>query len=404
MDTQLVLIIVSSVLSLLMLGATVLFVWSRTQSTQSTLSHVRENLELMQRAIASHQQRFEEGTESRSSQLRTELAQELKLNRQELQNGLAQTTRALEVKVTAIDTRLDQRLGALSQSVQTNLEKNLKEGFIHFEKVQQHLSAAQLQLQNLSAVGQSVHELNNLLKLPHLRGSFGEAMLERLLSDILPPSCYELQYRIVPNSQERVDAVIKYPTHVLPIDSKFPREQVIPLFETNDPALLEGARRDLADAIKIQAKHIRDKYVKPEHGTADMALLFVPSETLYFEILRNAKLCDDLAKLRIFAVSPNTLAVTLQSVAASRTYYEMARGVEKTLLEIKRAKQHFESFERRFEDVGGALNKATDAYQKASTHLSRFDSAVERLTGDVEEKSPAPPAPLAAVPSVDGNA
>src|SRR5262249_16957671 len=144
----------------------------------------------------------------------------------------------------------------------------------------------------------------------------------------------------------------------LPIDSKFPREQVLPLFETQDPAKLEAARRDLMEVIKGLARQIKEKYIHPEHGTTEMALLFVPSETLYFEILRNVRLCEELARNKVFAVSPNTLAVTLHAVSTSRAYYEMAKGVEKTILEVKKARQHFDNFERRFDEVGGALGKA----------------------------------------------
>src|SRR5262249_24913374 len=156
---------------------------------------------------------------------------------------------------------------------------NLKEGFKHFEKVQEHLKAAELKLHSLNMVGQGISDLNNLLKLPHLRGGFGEATLERLLADFLPTGAYEMQYQIVPESTERVDAIVRMAKQVLPIDSKFPREQVLPLFETQDPDQLEQARKALSDFVKAQAKSIATKYIHPENGTTDMALLFLPSET-----------------------------------------------------------------------------------------------------------------------------
>jgi DNA recombination protein RmuC len=150
--------------------------------------------------------------------------------------------------------------------------------------------------------------------------------------------------------------------------------------------------------MKGLAKSIREKYIHPEHGTTEIALLFVPSETLYFEILKNLRLCEDLAKLRIFAVSPNTLAITLHSLALSRSYYEMAKGVEKTIVEIKKSQQHFKNFEGRFLEVGNSLNKAQTVFNTAATHLSRYQSAVSRLTGVESEEAPqeisAPPQSL----------
>ena len=210
----------------------------------------RQLLKSLNRNLTLHQKESEKAQDAKANTLRAELGAELQANRKELQLGLLQTTQALEAKVGAIDVRLDNRLKELSTGVQTKLETNLKEGFLHFEKVQHSLKQAELQLQNLNLVGQSINDLNNLLKMPHLRGNFGEAVLERLLSDMLPTDAYELQYRIVPGSTERVDAVIKYPNHVLPIDSKFPREQVLPLFETNDPIKLDQARRDLVEVME----------------------------------------------------------------------------------------------------------------------------------------------------------
>jgi len=308
--------------------------------------------------------RFEE----KASELRSELGQTLSNNRIEFQKGLERTTEML-----------DKRMGQLTEGVQGKLDLNLKEGFRHFEKVQEHLKNATGELQSLNRVGQSINDLNSILKLPHLRGGFGEATLERLLTDLLPLNGFELQYMIVPGSAERVDAVVKFPKSVLPIDSKFPREQVLPLFESNDPKALEAARLKLAETIKTQAKSIKDKYLKPEHGTTDMALIFIPSESLYFEILRNIKLTEHLAKLKVFAVSPNTLAVTLHSISIAREYYEMAKGVEKTIQEIKKTQKHFENFGRRFEEIGTSLDKSQQAFQTARTHLDRYEGAMERL-------------------------
>ncbi len=350
-----------------------------------------DSFEAFQRNLLHAQKEFERSQEVKSATLRQELGQELQSNRKELQHGLTQTTTSLEARVTAIDSRIDSRLKELTNGVQTRLDQNVKEGFRHFEKVQEHLKQAEIQLLGLNSVGKSITDLNNLLKLPHLRGGFGEATLERLLADLLPVDSYELQYRISPTSTERVDAVIKYPKYVLPIDSKFPREQVLPLFETNDPVKLEEARKNLIEVMRILGKSIKEKYIRPDCGTADMALLFVPSETLYFEMIRSPKLCDELAKNKVFAVSPNTLAVTLHAISIARNYYDMAAGVEKTISEIKRSQQHFEHFERKFDDVGNALVKSQNAFGVASTHLSRYRSAVTRLTG-AEADLETPPA------------
>jgi DNA recombination protein RmuC len=169
---------------------------------------------------------------------------------------------------------------------------------------------------------------------------------------------------------------------VLPIDSKFPRETILPLFDSHDPTDLEVARKALAEYVKTQAKSIATKYIRPEHGTTDMALLFLPSETLYFELIRNTELFEVLAKLKVFPVSPNTLAISLRSVVIAQEYYEMARGVEKTIEDVRKAQKHFDHFQRKFDEIGKGLMKAQEAFHTAHTHLGYYGSSVTKLTGE----------------------
>src|SRR5438045_896413 len=128
---------------------------------------------------------------------RREQTQDLRAARTEMTSSLALTTAQLKAEIDnfnqstaqsleAIRDRVDTRLLAITDQVQAKLDQNIKEGFAQFEKVQQHLKAAEEQLREVGALGHSINDLNNLLKLPHLRGTFGEASLERLLADFLP--------------------------------------------------------------------------------------------------------------------------------------------------------------------------------------------------------------------------
>lgn len=339
--------------------------------------------------------RFQDGFHS----VRNSVEAQLQQGRAEMAQSLGQTTQQLAAKFEALEAkttqnletmraRVDEKLQAINEQVQQKLEKNIQEGFAHFQKVQDHLKLAEEQLRQVGAVGQSIGELNNLLKLPHLRGKFGEAELGRLLADFLPAGAYEEQAMVVPGSTERVDALVLFPKAKLPIDSKFNREQILPLFETSDPAALTAAREQLATVIKAQARDIRDKYVHPEHGTADLALMFLPSETIYFEVIRDLALCEALHKCAVFPVSPNTLAITLKSIAMSFSFFEFAKNVENTLEQIRMAQKSFGFFQKKFDEVGKGLQKAQEAFGTASTHLNRYANRVTQLTGE-----PAPELP-----------
>lgn len=341
--------------------------------------------------------RLKEAQGAAARETRGELARTLTDSSAELQKKFESLETRVGQNLETIRGKVDERLQAISDQVQQKLEKNIQEGFAHFQKVQEHLKAAEEQLRNVGTVGQSINELNNLLKLPHLRGKFGEAELGRLLADFLPAGAYEEQVPVVPDSREAVDAVVIFPKARLPIDSKFNREQILPLFETSDPQLLAEARKQLAGVIKQQAQSIREKYVHPEHGTTDLALMFLPSETIYFEVIRDLELCEALHKLSVFPVSPNTLAITLKSIAMSFGFYEFAKNVEKTLEQIKQAQKSFSHFQKKFEEVGKGLEKAQQAYGTAAGHLNRYSNRVVQLTGEpvpeLPEETAAAPAP-----------
>jgi DNA recombination protein RmuC len=331
--------------------------------------------------------------------LNTALEHHLSAGRQEQANSLkleiaALTTQTRE-SMEGIRADVGEKLAAITSTVQVKLDQNIKDGFAQFEKVQSHLNEAQEQLKNLGVIGASINDLNNLLKMPHLRGRFGEQGLERLLEDFLPRHMYDLQASPGGEGSGRADAVIKFPDRMLPIDAKFPREQVLALFETNDPNALDRARVEFERVMKEQAKRVAC-YIKPENGTTDMALMYLPSETLYMEAVLNAELSDWLNKRRVYPVSPNTLIVTLQSIQMVFKMYEYAKGRERATEELKKAQNAFGHFENRFEELGKSLSKAQDAFEVAKGHLTRYRHRVTGLTGEPspELDFPAPPSNL----------
>ena len=345
------------------------------------------------------------------SELRDSVERHLALGRDEQARVLGQATSQLEQRFTALQTatenrleslgvrtgqsleairgQVDKKLLAITEQVQQKLDQNIKEGFAHFDKVQQHLRAAEEQLRNVGVLGASINDLNSLLKLPHLRGRFGEVSLERLLVDFLPAHMYELQSAPADDGIGRADAVIKFPERTLPIDAKFPREAILPLFETNDPAELAKGREQFCRVMKEQAKRITG-YIQPENGTMDMALMYLPSETLYMEAVVNGELSEWLNQRRVFPVSPNTLIVTLQAVAMVFKMYEFAKGYEKATEELKKAQKSFGFFEEKFDQVGKSLERAQEAYSTAFRHLNTYRKRVNNLGGEPVTELEAP--------------
>ena len=335
----------------------------------------------------------------RLAEARTELSGSLALTTSQLKSEFdslnAKTVQCLD----SIRDQLDAKLLSITDQVQQKLDQNIKEGFAQFEKVQQHLRAAEEQLREVGALGHSINDLNNLLKLPHLRGQFGEASLERLLADFLPAHMFEMQATL-PDGGGRPDAVIHFPDRRLPIDAKFPREQVLALFESTVEKEIDEARVEFVRVMKAEAKRIK-AYIQPEHGTTDIALMYLPSETLYMEAVRNRDLADWLNQQHIFPVSPNTLLMTLKTIALVHKWYEMAGRFEKSRLELAKAQKSFDYFQNQFENVGKSLGKAQEAFDKAATHLKTYRGRVSVLSGQEQLDLESSAAETPSLPLID---
>lgn len=343
-----------------------------TDRIQQGFSEIRNSVE----------QQLTAGREEQNRSLadgRRELTSSLLLTTQQLKTEFQGLNQQTAQSLEGIRDRVDAKLAAITEQVQEKLDQNIKEGFAQFEKVQQHLKAAEEQLREVGALGHSINDLNNLLKLPHLRGQFGEASLERLLSDFLPSHMFALQ-AAPGEGGGRADAVIYFPDRKLPIDAKFPREQVIALFESSNEAEIEDARVALVRVMKAEAKRIQ-QYIQPENGTTDIALMYLPSETLYMEVIRNRELGDWLNQQHVFPVSPNTLLMTLHTIALVHKWYEVASRFERSRAELAKAQKSFDFFQNQFENVGKSLSKAQEAFDKATTHLKAYRGKVTALSG-----------------------
>ena len=361
---------------------------TRGDLRQQVADRLGEGFHLLRDAVENQMKSGREEQATRLTDARMELTSSLALTTSQLKAEFDNLNLKTAQNLEAIRDRVDAKLLAITDQVQQKLDQNIKEGFAQFEKVQQHLKAAEEQLREVGALGHSINDLNYLLKLPHLRGQFGEASLERLLADFLPAHMFEIQASI--EGGGRPDAIIHFPDRRLPIDAKFPREAVLALFESTVEAEIEEARHEFVRVMKAEAKRIK-AYIQPEHGTTDIALMYLPSETLYMEAIRNRDLADWLNQQHIFPVSPNSLLMTLKTIALVHKWYEMAGRFEKSRLELAKAQKSFDFFQNQFDNVGKSLNKAQEAFETAQRHLKTYRGRVSVLSGQEQLELEASP-------------
>ena len=179
--------------------------------------------------------------------------------------------------------------------------------------------------------------LQDYLKSPKLRGNIGEQVLKDLISQMFPKNSFFLQYQF--KSGDKVDAAIKTDAGILPIDSKFPSENFQRMMGAENEEEKERAKKDFIRDVKKHISDISQKYILPEEGTMDFALMYVPSEPVYYEVVNDMELTDYARKNRVYPVSPNTLYANLQVLLLSfqgreieqksRSLFALLRGIQK---------------------------------------------------------------------------
>jgi len=305
-----------------------------------------------------------EGVQNALTRNREESAKHLDTRLDTIQ---AQMDKRLRLMQESNEKRLEQMQGIVDEKLQKTLQTRFDQSF---EMVRKQLANVEQGLGEMKNLAADAKSLKNALTNVKERGTYGEVRLEKLLTDILAPGQYEMNAEI--EDGKRVEFVVKLPGHgtaplLLPIDSKFPIEDYNRLLDAEDKKTMEEARRALAVAIRKSAKEIADKYIAPPK-TTDFALMFLPTEGLYAEVLQNASLFEELRdKYKVTAVGATTLSAFLSSLQMGfRTL-----AIEKRSLEVwdtlRAVKSEFVKF--------------GDLLQKARNQIRTVDNTLGDIVG-----------------------
>ena len=211
------------------------------------------------------------------------------------------------------------------RSADENYKRNMEFFNQRLDKAAETMMHVQKAIGEFSEIGRSMKNLNEFLQSPKLRGNIGEQVLRELLSQSLPHEAFVLQYQFL--SGERVDAVVKTTQGLIAIDSKFPISAFRLMSDAENEALKDMKRRDFVRDVKKHIASISKKYILPTEGTMDYALMYIPAESIYYEIINNAELYDFATESRIIPVSPMSfyayLKVILVSLEGQRIHTEV---------------------------------------------------------------------------------
>ena len=198
-----------------------------------------------------------------------------------------------------------------SQTVKT-LQENSKQLNERLDTAARVIRDVEKEVGQMSEIGRNMRELQDFLKSPKLRGNIGEQVLKDLITQMFPKTSFFLQYEF--RSGEKVDAAIKTDAGILPIDSKFPMENYIKMTKAKDTKEKEIFEKEFLRDIRKHIDAISNKYILPSEGTMDFALMYIPSESVYYEVVNQTEVLDYARKLRVYMVSPSTLYAHLQTI------------------------------------------------------------------------------------------
>ncbi|HEM6155712.1 TPA: DNA recombination protein RmuC [Streptococcus suis] len=317
--------------------------------------------------------------------LRTELYQQLTDIRQELNKSHLENRDATDRRLQAIQESNEKRLEEMRQTVEEKLEKTLQTRLqASFETVSKQLESVNRGLGEMQTVARDVGSLNKVLSGTKTRGIMGELQLGQIIEDILTPSQYEREFATVSGSSERVEYAVKLPGRTegdyiyLPIDSKFPLADYYRLedaYERGDKDQIDLHRKNLLAAIKRFAKDIQSKYLNPPE-TTNFGVLFLPTEGLYSEVVRNPIFFDDLRRQEnIVVAGPTTLSALLNSLSVGFKTLNIQRSADDISKVLGNVKLEFGKFSDLLLKAQKQLNQASSNIDKL---LTTRTNAIER--------------------------
>ncbi len=276
-------------------------------------------------------------------------------------------------------TTVSQQLQSQTASVGNRLDSAAKV----IGDVQRNLGELGKATEEIKELGQSVAKLDELLRAPKLRGGLGEFLLEDLLKQVLPAGHFEMQYRF--RNGSIVDAVIRTADRLVPIDSKFPLENFRKMTTSTVDAEKKTLQRAFVTDVKKHIDAIASKYILPDEDTFSFALMYIPAENIYYEIIIKDELSNGVGlygyalEKKVVPVSPNSFYAYLQVIALGLRHLRIEQSAREIVNTLEHLQGDLGKVREVFDIVGSHLDNAAKKYDEADKRLSKFETRLENV-------------------------
>jgi DNA recombination protein RmuC len=381
-DAALVLLIVLAalvVLAAVVWGVVIL----AGRSRQPPDDRLDPGLEILQREIARVRDEGQRGQDATLTVVRADVTSFG--GQVAAQLGQLQSAVAMELQqVTAEVNRRLQDGMALMQDAQKTMGQRLEDASRAVTEVHGQLGALGEATRRMEQVGRDISGLEQILRAPKMRGGFGETLLERLLAEILPTDAYRLQHGF--RSGDKVDAAIVVAGRLVPVDSKFPLENFRRMLEEPDEERRRQSRRAFLKDFRNRVDEIARKYIVPDEATFDFALMYIPAENVYYEVIlrdeaeEESLLGYSLAR-RVVPVSPNSFYAYLQVILLGLRGLRIEQNAREILGMLGRLQNDAARVREHFDTLGRHITNAKNKYDETTTSLARLEGKIEDVAG-----------------------
>lgn len=315
------------------------------------------------------------------------IQQQIENLRDQMNEGLARNISQLSQQQDAINAQLRGITDQVNRQLQNSsgeISKRLDNAARVIGDVQKNIGELSEASRRIFEVGKDIATLQDILQPPKLRGGLGEQFLGELLSQVLPPEFFTLQFPF--SSGERVDAVIRLGERLVPIDSKFPLDNFRRIIECKTEEEKKTSQKTFSRDVKKHIDDIASKYILPQEGTYDFALLYIPAENVYYETITKDEafgeekgILNYALKKKVIPVSPNSFYAYLQVIVLGLRGLKIEKDAHRILDSLSGLNKELESFQGDFQLVGKHISNAMNKYEEARRRLDKFGFKLEQI-------------------------
>ena len=251
---------------------------------------------------------------------------------------------------------------------------------VRLDKAASVISDVQKELGSMSEIGRGMKDLQDFLRSPKLRGNIGEQVLKELLEQMLPADNFVLQYTF--KSGDRVDALIRVDEGFISVDSKFPMENFSAMMKSESEATRENFRKEFLNDVRKHVRDISTKYIVPSEGTVDFALMYIPSEAIYYEVVvNNPELGKYAWEKRVLPVSPNVFYSYLKAILIGLEGKKIESRAKEILIAIRSIKEDSTKFSESLRVLTKHITNAKNTVEDVNHDYEKLENRIGTLDG-----------------------